>query len=150
MSRLLSGWGIRILIIVVIVIGGFLLRDRLSGNAGDLSIGDCFDDPGTVTEVSDVQHHPCAEAHSGEVIYTGNMSGENGSYPSDDLILEFVTTNCLPAFKSYTGQEYDGQTLDVGYFHPTRDGWSGGDREVICYATRIDGTPTTGSLKVAQ
>jgi len=148
-SKLLTGWGVRILIIAIIGVGAFLLRDRLSSNAGDLTVGDCFDDPGSVTEVSDVQHHPCAEAHSGEVIYTGKMSGDNGSYPADDVILDFVTTNCLPAFASYTGQEYDGQTLDVGYFHPTPDGWSSGDRDVICYAVRIDGTSTTGSLKQA-
>jgi hypothetical protein len=146
----LSSWAIRIGIIAAIIIGGFVLRDRLSSNAGDLQVGDCFDDPGQVAEVKDVQHHPCSEAHTGEVIYVGSMAGENSAYPSDDTILTFVGTNCLPAFASYTGKEYDGVTLDVGYFHPTSEGWNKGDRGVICYAYNIDGSTTTGSVKVAQ
>ena len=146
----MRGWGIRIAIIAAIIIGGFVLRDRLSSNAGDLQVGDCFEDPGQLTEVKDVQHHPCSEAHTGEVIYVGTMTGENNAYPSDDTILTFVGTNCLPAFASYTGKEYDGQVLDVGYFHPTSEGWGKGDRGVICYAYNIDGSTTTGSVKVAQ
>jgi hypothetical protein len=71
---LFSGWGIRLVVVGAIVVGGFLFRDRISGNAGDLQVGDCFDDPGT-SEISDVQHHPCTEAHTGEVIFIGNMSG---------------------------------------------------------------------------
>jgi Septum formation len=143
-----SSWVIRIGIVAAIVIGGFVLRDRLSSNAGELKVGDCFDDPGSVAEVSDVQHHPCSEAHTGEVIFVGDMTGDNSSYPSDDTILTFVSASCLPAFTSYTGKAYDGQVLDVGYLHPTKDGWGGGDRGVICYAYNIDGSTQTGSLKV--
>ena len=36
MRGFLAGWGVRIAIIAVIAAGAFLLRDRLSGNAGDL------------------------------------------------------------------------------------------------------------------
>jgi hypothetical protein len=146
----LAGWGVRIAIIAVIVVAGFLFRDRLSSNAGELKVGDCFDDPGAIAEVSDVQHHPCEEGHTSEVIFVGEMSGDNATYPADDAILEFVSVNCIPAFASYTGRQYDGVTLDVGYFHPTSDGWGNGDRGVICYAYSIDGVPTTGSLKAAQ
>jgi hypothetical protein len=146
----LAGWGIRIVIIAAIAVGAFIFRDRLSGNAGDLSVGDCFDDPGNVVEVSDVQHHPCSESHTGEVIFVGKMAGSNDAYPSEDTIFDFVSTNCLSAFESYTGQSYDGQILDVGFFHPTEEGWKGGDRGVICYAYRLDNTPITGTLKGGQ
>lgn len=150
MQGFLKGWGIRIAIIAVIVVGGLIFRDRLSSNAGDLKVGDCFDDPGSIAEVSDVQHHPCNEPHTSEVIYVGEMTGDNASYPSDDVIFTFVSDNCLPAFASYTGKEYDGVTLDVGYFHPTTDGWSKGDRGLICYAYNLDGQPTNTSVKAAQ
>ena len=150
MQGFLAGWGVRIAIIAVIVVAGFLFRHRLSSNAGELKVGDCFDDPGAIAEVSDVQHHPCEEAHTSEVIFVGEMSGDNATYPADDTILEFVSVNCIPAFGTYTGRQYDGVTLDVGYFHPTSDGWGKGDRGVICYAYNIDGVPTTGSLKAAQ
>ena len=46
-----------------VAIGGFVLRDRLSSNAGDLAVGDCFDEPTASAEtIEDVQHQPCTEA----------------------------------------------------------------------------------------
>ena len=36
----MQGWVIRIAIIAVIVIGGLIFRDRLSGSANDLKVGD--------------------------------------------------------------------------------------------------------------
>ena len=92
-------------VIGVIAVVGFIFRDRLSGNAGELQVGDCFDDPGAVAEVSDVQHHPCTEPHTGEVFYVGEMTGDNSSYPADDAFLEHVGTNCVPAFETYTGTD---------------------------------------------
>ena len=143
----LARWVGIALVIGVIAIVGIIFRDRLSSSAGDLQVGDCFDDPGAVTEVSDVQHHPCSEPHSGEVFYVGTMTGEDSAFPSDDAILEYVGTNCVPAYATYTGQQYDGATIDIGYFHPTPDGWSSGDRGVICYAFYLDGSTTTTSVK---
>ena len=150
MQGFLAGWGVRIAIIAVIVVAGFLFRDRLSSNAGELKVGDCFDEPSTATEVSDVQHHPCEEPHTAEVIFVGDMSGDNNAYPSSDAVFEYVSVNCIPSFTTYTGQGLDGATLDVGYFHPTSEGWGKGDRGVICYAINLDGSPMTGSLKAAQ
>ncbi|HEY7970691.1 MAG TPA: hypothetical protein VID95_11905, partial [Candidatus Limnocylindrales bacterium] len=79
----MNRWILRIGIIVLIVAGGFLLRDRLSSNAGDLKVGDCFDDPAGQTEIKDVQHHPCSEGHTAEVVFLGKMTGDNASYPSN-------------------------------------------------------------------
>ena len=46
--------------------------DRLGGNVSDLKVGDCIDRPATANQtVSDIQHHPCDEAHSAEVVYVG-------------------------------------------------------------------------------
>ena len=136
-----------IAVIGVIAVVGFLFRDRLSSNAGELKVGDCFDDPGSVAEVSDVQHHPCSEPHSAEVFFVGNMTGENNAYPADTAILDFVSTSCVPSFASYTGEEYTGDPIDIGYFHPTSEGWGDGDRGVICYAYNVDGSTSTGSVK---
>ena len=56
----MRGLLIRVGIIAVIVAVGFVFRDFLSGNAGDLKVGDCFDQPSTTnTVVKDVPHHPC-------------------------------------------------------------------------------------------
>jgi hypothetical protein len=63
----MRNWIIRIAIIAVIAGGAYILRDRLTANAGDLKVGDCFDDP-TGEQVKDVQHHPCTESHTAEVV----------------------------------------------------------------------------------
>jgi len=144
----MNSWILRIGIIVLIVAGGFLLRDRLSSNAGDLKVGDCFDDPAGQTEIKDVQHHPCTEAHTAEVVFLGKLTGDNASYPADAAVEAWVRTNCLPAWESYTGKTFETEPmLTAGYYQPTPDGWKGGDRDVICYAYREDNAPMTVSVR---
>jgi hypothetical protein len=147
---LLSGWGIRILIIGVVIVGGLIFRDRLSSNAADLAVGDCFDQPKTATEtIEDVQHHPCNEAHTAEVIFVGNHSAASGAAPlTESAILDFVGATCLPAFQSYTGIDLlaDG-SYDLGYIYPLDADWNKGEREVTCYTYKIDGSTMTAPLK---
>lgn len=146
----MSGWVFRIGIIAVIAIGAFIFRDRLSSNAGELKIGDCFDDPAGVTEVSDVQHHPCTEGHTAEVIFVGSMTGDNAAYPADATIDSFVEANCLPAWTAYTGRAYETETvLRLGYYVPSPDGWKDGDHGIVCYAAREDGAAMTTSVRKA-
>ena len=140
---------IRLGIIGAIALGGFLLRDRLSSNAGDLQVGDCFDDPAAASEISDVQHHPCSESHTAEVVFLGKLSGSDSTYPSEPVLECWVRSNCLPAWTSYTGKIFESEpVLTLGFYQPTHDGWSHGDRDVICYATREDGAAMTGSVRV--
>ena len=137
-------------LIGVVLAGGLILRPFLTGNAGDLAVGECFDPPAaTVQEVEDVQHRPCTEAHGGEVFYVGGFpDGENVDYPSDAAWEAHVTATCVPAFNTYTGLDYmTDPDWDFGYFVPTADGWEGGDHEVLCYAIRIDEEPTSVSIK---
>jgi hypothetical protein len=144
-----KGIGIRLAIIAVIALGGFLLRDRLSGNAGDLQVGDCFDAPTTEgIDVGDVPHHPCTEGHTAEVILVKDYDGADTTYPTDDAWLGFVSGNCVPAFNAYTGIDYETDVVfEMGYFTPNLEGWDGGDREVSCYAIRIDRAPMNASIK---
>ena len=41
----------------VIGVGALVARPFLSGNVGDLKVGDCFDEPTIGQTVDDVQHH---------------------------------------------------------------------------------------------
>lgn len=146
----MSGWILRIGIIAVIVIGAFIFRDRISGSANDLKVGDCFDEPVGETLIKDVQHHPCTDSHTSEVIFVGNMPGSNEAYPSEAQIDEYSITNCLPAYTAYTGKDIQTEAdMDIGRFYPTADGWKDGDRGVTCYAIRTDGAATTTSVKKA-
>jgi hypothetical protein len=151
MRGFVMGWGIRILIIALIGGGAYLFRDRISGNAGELKVGDCYDDPATSGEIKDVQHHPCTEAHTAEVIHVGKLSGDDSSYPTDSTLATWVRANCIPAWNAYTGKDFDTDTvLDLGFLQPTTKGWNGGDRDVICYVTRVDHAPLTSSVKATQ
>lgn len=123
--------------------------DRLSSNAGDLAVGECFDEPAAEEqEVEDVQRRPCNEAHTAEVVFVGDIAGATDTYPAQDQFLDAVRNQCVPAFNTYTGRDYDtDQELDIGYFIPTEEGWNIGDRELICYAVRVDAAPMTQSVK---
>jgi hypothetical protein len=151
MSRFVMGWGIRILIVAVIGGGAFIFRDRLSSNAAELKVGDCFDSPAVATEIKDVQHHPCTEAHNAEVVFVGNMTGADDAYPGDPLVESWVRTNCVPAWSTYTGKNFETDTaLDIGFYLPTTDGWKHGDRGITCYADRVDRASMTSSVRVAN
>ena len=144
---------IRLAIVGVFVIGGIaavVFRDRLSSDAGTLAVGECFDNPVGTEEIQDVQHHPCTEAHTAEVVFLGKLPDGNGSYPTSAAVQDWIRTNCVPAWNAYTGKDITSQAvLDLGWYQPTTDGWGGGDRSMICYAIRVDEAPMTSSVKKA-
>jgi putative regulator of septum formation len=138
---------IRILIVAVIAVGGFIFRDRLTGGAGDLKAGDCFDDKAG-TEIKDVQHHPCSEAHTAEVVLvTKHGAAKGAALPSDAELDAWAAATCVPRIVSYVGAGADFDTLNYGIFYPRADDWSKGERQMICYVIRIDAAPMSKSLK---
>lgn len=144
----------RMIIPVVLIVGiaavGFVLRDRLTGNASDLHVGDCFQVPAG-DSISDVQHTPCTEPHDGEVIYVADYSGSD-SYPTSDQFDTWVGSECVDtAFASYVGEGYEARPdIDLGYFYPQADGWSSGDRQMICYLSPADGALVSSSFRAAS
>ena len=143
---------VRVGIIGAIVLGAFLLRPFIMGDASSLAVGDCFDPPTTVSEtVEDVQHHPCTDPHGAEVVYVGKYEGGTSTYPTDDEFFAHISTVCPPAFNTYTGLDFEtAQDLDMSAFTPTSEGWGKGDRKIICYAVRVDDAKMTQSIKKAS
>lgn len=145
-----------LLAIVVAIVGGFFLfRDRLSNDVSSLQPGECFDRPAEgQTTVTDVQRQPCNEPHDSEVFASVSHTAAPGaSYPPITEFDDLAGEECIPALQSYTGLsllELVGMGLDFGYFYPATDGWSGGDRVVTCYTGKTDGSKTTGSLRNAS
>jgi hypothetical protein len=141
-----------VLFVVVVGAGVAVFRDQLSASAGDLRVGDCFDLPADATassSVGDVQHHPCTQAHGGEVFavltYPATASD---TYPPTDAFDTFAADRCAASFQAYTGVAFDNATaLDAGYFFPLDTGWAKGDRTVICYLVDAAGKPLTSSMK---
>jgi hypothetical protein len=153
----------RIIIIAVIAVGAFLVRNYTSGNASDLKVGDCFDRPPAETQdVTAVQHHPCTESHTGEVVFVGDYpSPADAPYPSVESFQAYVGTNeqdvwilegaCPTAFAEYTGSAFeDAQSLNMGWFYPGAEGWKTGDHEIACYLFRLDEAPMTQSFRNAK
>ncbi len=138
---------LRIGLVAVFLFGGYLLRDRLSSGPGELKLGDCFDVPTTADEtVNDVQHHPCTESHTGEVILVTKHPAANGATaPSETQLTSYLVTTCGAALPRYAGP--DNSKFDLGAFTPTGVGWKNGDRGVTCYLTMLDGSAMTGSSK---
>lgn len=113
-------------------------------------MGNCFDEPVGTTLIKDVQHHPCNEAHTSEVIFVGSLTGSNDAYPANSVIDAFAETNCIPAYNAYTGRDFQNDAeINIAWFYPTTEGWKDGDRGVTCYAIRLDGTAMTTSVKKA-
>ena len=141
--------GIRLGIIAVILVAGFLLRQFVSGAAGDLAVGDCFDIPiGSSGVVEEVAHHPCTDAHDAEVVVVGNYEPATDAYPSESELTDFETDRCITAFNTYTGLDFNTDELyGMGTLEPTADGWADGDHEITCYLHRLDATKLTVSLK---
>jgi Septum formation len=138
-----------VIVIVVIAIGALVFRDRLSSNASDLKVGDCFDEPNAIGQtVSDVQHHPCNETHTAEVFAVStNPAASGAAYPDQPTRQAYVAQVCDQPFTDYVGSTFAESNLDLHYFAPTEDGWNGGDRLFTCYVTHPDGSPFTASVK---
>lgn len=134
-----------IVVALVVFIGVvlFLVRDNVA--ADDLKVGDCFNVPNGTT-VQTVEKRPCNESHTAQVIFAGDYDGD--SYPISLSLERYIGEKCIPAYEEYLGRDLDSEPqLSVGYFHPTRDGWDGGDRKVTCYITQPDDSPMTESLR---
>jgi hypothetical protein len=123
----------------------FLVRNNVE--ADSLAVGDCFNIP-TATSIQTVEKHACTESHNGEVIFVGEYDGD--TYPISLSLNSYVETNCEPAFETYVGRAPDSEPeLSIGYFYPSRDGFSSGDRKITCYVAQPDESVMTESVKAS-
>jgi hypothetical protein len=137
-------------LVAVIAIGALVFRDVLPGGGGELKVGDCFDVP-TSREIDHLQHHPCAEAHDGEVILVSDFTGSD-TYPTTTAFDNWVKTECAgTAFQDYVGEFFEARKdLDLGYFPPNKGRWTRDrDRMMICYVTSVAGKVTVSYAKAA-
>lgn len=143
---------------ILIAVGGSLFaasRDD-SGqitDGGDLGIadlrpGDCFDLKDASEElIDDVEAKPCSDTHEFEMFFVGSLSGD--AYPSEDVMTGYVIDNCIPAFDTYVGMDYQSSMYDIFHFVPSEDGWDAGDHTVQCAVFHPTDDELTGSLKGA-
>jgi hypothetical protein len=142
---------IRLGIVVVIVVVGLVVRTYISRPASDLGVGDCYDQPqATAAPVDDITPHPCGDAHFAEVVFVGTYSGGD-TYPTEDAFQQYFVDQCVSAYNTYTGSDIlTSMDMDMGYFYPTSDGWTKGDKKITCYAHKAEDAAIrtiTGTLK---
>ncbi|GAB2453337.1 hypothetical protein HD599_002784 [Conyzicola lurida] len=108
----------------------------------EVAVGDCFNDEGDSSEISDLPAVPCTEPHDNEIYYLFDLPGDE--FPAD--IDAQSDAGCLAQFAAFIGVEYDVST-QIDYFpiQPTAETWEAGDREVICSVYDI-AAQTTGTL----
>ena len=111
------------------------------------AVGDCIDaDHRTVT---------CGQPHQGEVTLVGDLpDGLPSALPDDTTMTKAALPSCRDALGDYLGsKDADATDLQAWAFWPQADGWTRGERWLVCAATQIDsaGNPITitGSLKRA-
>ena len=151
-------------VVVVLAVGWYFsarrdnsgqITDGGSLQVTDLLVGDCFTLPDPdAAEVDEVDAKPCTETHEYELFHEGDVAGDE--YPSDAAFDAFLTEQCIPAFNSYVGLDYEVSVLDFIYFTPTGEGWDDGDHSVQCAAFDPHDTdpngppdPLTSSLRNA-
>ena len=139
-----------IALFAVIALAGVAGCDRLPSDATMLSVGDCIDEPGA-EEFSTVQRQPCNGPHDGEIFVVQDYENPPATVPTQTEFENWVLETCTKrAFLDYTGLEYDAaQDIDVAFFTPTSEGWSDGDKEMVCYLVPVDGGKMSTSLKKA-
>jgi hypothetical protein len=143
-----------LLIVGALVLAGvlsfFAIRVLTSGRGIDLAVGECFDPPAATTEaVSDVQRRPCTESHRAEVfLVADHPAGGGAALPTDEELQAYLEQVCGPALIGYAGGvDRVPESIDIGLFYPSDQGWRGGGRRMTCYAATIDGSQLTRSLR---
>lgn len=117
-----------------------------SESAFDLRVGDCFDDPSDLDNITSVHAVPCAEDHDNEVYANLTMSG--GSYPGEGAVGQWADDNCYAEFAGYVGSAWEVSELDYGFLAPTAESWDRqSDRTVSCILYDGDLAKLSGSMR---
>jgi len=97
-----------------------------------LAVGDCFDEPATASDLSQVPVVPCEEPHRYEVV--GSVLVPDTAQPGTDLE-PVALAACSDSFDRYIGLPPEESELRPAVLTPTEDGWDDGDREALCLVT---------------
>lgn len=111
-----------------------------TGNVFSLEVGDCFNDPDSLEEVTDVEIVECSENHDNEVYALSDYpAGDAAPYPGWSVLEAYADEFCFDEFEGYVGAAYEDSRLDYNYFYPLPEGWEvQGDREITCFLFDFD------------
>ena len=97
--------------------------------------------PGVFTAV------PCAQPHTGEVFFAGNIWLQSLAYPGDQPVNDQAEARCDRAFTAYAGIPGDQSAYTYAWDMPDDGSWAIGDRSVQCIAYDPGGASMNVSIK---
>ena len=97
--------------------------------------------PGVFTAV------PCAQSHTGEVFFAGNIWLQSLAYPGDQPVNDQAEARCDRAFTAYAGIPGDQSAYTYAWDMPDDGSWAIGDRSVQCIAYDPGGASMNVSIK---
>lgn len=135
-------WIIGGIVVVALLIGWITGRGKT--DAQNLEVGDCFEAPSTLAEITDVNDQPCEGPHDYEIVAVVQAPADM-EYPSgigfgldaDDG--QLACDAAIPEDRIVVENIPD--DITAGYFYPDRREWDDGDRELICFAASETGIP---------
>ena len=117
-------------------------------DAFDLGVGDCLIEPDG-DKITEVDVLPCTQEHDSEVYAAMDMT--DAEYPGETAVDDAAAEFCVGEFQAYIGADYQESVLDIGLITPTSYSWTlGNDREILCTAYRMDGSPLTNTIRNSQ
>jgi Septum formation len=90
---------------------------------------------------------PCAQQHTGEVFFTGNVWPQSIAYSGDNVTSNQAEARCSSAFATYVGVPPDQSIFTYAWHLPDSISWLSGDRSVQCIAYDPNGAPIDYSIK---
>jgi uncharacterized membrane protein YhaH (DUF805 family) len=90
---------------------------------------------------------PCAQPHTGEVFFTGDIWPQSIAYPGDNATNKQAEARCGRAFTAYDGISSDQSAFNYAWDLPDSTSWLSGDRSVQCVAYDPNGAPINYSIK---
>ncbi len=100
------------------------------GAVSALPVGQCLQEPGSSSDVEEVEVVPCDDPHDFEVFAL--VALPDGPYPGDSGRSQAARSVCRDRFAAYVGVEPSNSVLATGFLVPSEEGWERGDREVVC------------------
>ena len=131
--------------IAALLISLAVLATACQGNVFSLTVGDCFNDPDNLAEVSDVEIVACTETHDNEVYAAYEIPGE--TFPGRTGVQTDASENCLARFDPYVGRDYQSSKFEISALTPTDQSWDQGDHEVVCFLFAFDGSKLNAAAK---
>ena len=90
---------------------------------------------------------PCAQRHTGEVFFAGDIWPQSMAYPGDNATSKQADARCGRAFTPYDGISPDRSAFTYAYDLPDSTSWPSGDRSMQCIAYDPNGASMDHSLK---